>query len=124
MPLSEAIKEQWKALLYFLMVLIFILNITYAWNNHAEAVKYSFQLREARVSLQEVLNLWGSDGRVELSRVDGNDLPAKSSASLHYHSGNLAKSVNNGAVGSNFIEIQIPLMVDGEEGYIIFLRGI
>jgi hypothetical protein len=94
-PVSEFIKESWKAVVYVLLVFIFLLNVVYVWHNYHEALGFAYHVREARMAVEAALGSWGGGGEVDLSRVSGADLPEGTVASIYYANGSLAKRVSS-----------------------------
>jgi hypothetical protein len=121
MPLSEFIEESWKLALYGLMVFVFILSLLYAWHNYQGSLECAEGIREARMQAVGLLNLWGEDGVVDTSKVSEDDLPENTAVSFHNAEGTLLKAV--GEVETQNISLKVPVVVDGEEGYMILSVG-
>jgi len=118
--IGEGISELWKSLSYFIMVIFFILAVATAFLSIAEQSEESIALGKAGASLAYAVARWeDSPGCINSSKVSYADLPENSSASIYRIDGALVSQVSRGST-INPVTLKVPVVVDGEEGYIIF----
>ena len=118
--IGEGISELWKSLSYFIMVIFFILAVATAFLSIAEQSEESIALGKAGASLAYAVARWeDSPGCINSSKVSSADLPENSSASIYRIDGALVSQVSRGST-INPVTLKVPVVVDGEEGYIIF----
>jgi hypothetical protein len=121
MPAAEFVKEAWKLALYALLVFIFILNLLYSWSNYHSALGYADDLREARMNAVALLNTWSEDGVISSSRATSEDLPENTMVRLYRADGTLIKELNQSPVeGKSKVRIKVPVVIDGQEGYMVY----
>ena len=117
MSLSEFIEETWKLALYAILIFSFIISLLYAWHNYQGSLEYADKLMEARMLATALLNEWGKDGIVDTTKISEEDLPENTAVSFYSAEGRLLKAI--GRVDAQELSVKVPVVVDGEEGYML-----
>ncbi len=117
MALSEFIEESWKLTLYAILIFSFIISLLYTWHNYQSSLEYADKLREARMLATSLLNEWGEDGVVDTTKISEEDLPENTSVSFYTVEGRLLKAL--GQADAQELNVKVPVVVDGEEGYML-----
>ena len=118
--IGEGISELWKSVSYFIMVIFFILAVATAFLNVTKQSEESIALGKAGASLAYAVARWeDSPGCINSSKVSSADLPENSGASIYRINGTLVSQVSRGST-INPVTLKVPVVVDGDEGYIIF----
>jgi hypothetical protein len=122
MPISEFIVESWRLVMYVFLAFIFVINLLYAWHNYDEAMDYAMDVREARMNAVALLNKWGDSGVISASSTSPEDLSIDAVARLYRADGTLVKEVlrSPGPGGESMVRIRVPVVIDGQEGYMVY----
>ena len=121
MALSEFIEESWKLALYAILIFSFTISLLYAWHNYQNSLEYADKLRKARMLATSLLNEWGEDGVVDTTKISEEDLPENTAVSFYTAEGRLLKAL--GRVDAQELSVKVPVVVDGEEGYMLLRLG-
>ena len=118
--IEEGIPELWKTVSYYFLIIFFILAVVVAFLTVTKQSEESITLRKAGVSLTHAISKWeSSPGCISTSKVSSSDLPGNSRASIYRADGTLVSQVTSGHV-TDPVVVKVPIVVDGEEGYIVF----
>jgi hypothetical protein len=121
MAMSEFVEEGWKLAIYAIIVLVFIGSLLYAWHNYQSSLGYAEKIRETRMLALALLEEWGEDGVIDLSRASEDDLPENAAVRFYAADGRLLKAV--GDVEGDGITVKIPIVAGGEEGCMLLSLG-
>jgi hypothetical protein len=121
MALSEFIEESWKLALYAILIFSFTISLLYAWHNYQSSLEYADKLREARMLVTALLNEWGEDGVVDINKISEENLPKNAAVSFYTVEGRLLKALGQADVQE--LNVKVPVVVDGEEGYMLLRLG-